>query len=1349
MDPLLLDVELTLKSLSQKRVYLSAYQSFSIIKDSISSVNGQFSAPNFINLTFEAINGCIPKGEAANGKTDSNYEYTLTGLLVLQKTLIESLDMNFLGVNYVAISYVIIKQLINVLTRIIKSKANVDIRYVTTPIIQFSSIIDETKLSPDMFLALLEVLTENELSNKEKNQIQDCVVELLNISLENSLIMLSIHRYITYTMSMCDKRQLDGSQDSSTIFFKIAPLNSLYFRLLDKFEKSQIKEYLDLLVLFGTSKQRRYIAEVALESLNCHTTVLNSDLECDFKWIPLYILDNLINNMQEAKDIKLISKYLKTCGICLCTLMSIKKSNIADPSFDLNVNGPIESYIHSLKQFMFTTDSNTHSAVLDSLYEIVFNIQKVMRDENGKNSISQVFELYESFVSAVVPFCSCILEDYRYKLSLSKTIILITLLMESWDELLVITCYNLDDTRQIYEKKRAQGVLLFENCIKTCLNLAAVALCGGLSEGNINFSDVSNIKSELRRIVGSIIRAFGPKTLLSFRPLMFEGLKLTDSEFPIKSNSWLLPLLRVHITRTELSFFVEYFLPLAILLSKLRADFQETEPNHMKLYQILEEQVWSLLPGFFDETLDFLESFGSDNGILRTYLLQLLDRDTTRDHICNALLRISRQTFIGRGLSQTNTEESYEAQKMCNIDNRDYYIAKKTWKSNEEALNKYSKSFLSLMIVKFLNCYSEDIQVVVSSSYTSKEKETQHYLSCIQNLVPFCDESVIQYNLNNFYKVWDNMAKGIENSNIPCNKIIALLDVAIVMAKRLSLEQVDNILKSFLNILSVILTNKSKDNYSEKTQLQKKVYKGLKACMDVLATKTSLFLNIRDKIVEIWNVLTLDAGKCPSNSLKHRLSCLRVFVQLLSKIEDKEFVLKFGNEQMINTMIPEILFCLREPNVSVRTNAVALLKSIIECFIEYPSTLEKIIVKMITISRIGSSQIKKGYIEISCVVALTMIIFNYGDLIQSSDHFSDNSLLKVVINFVVNSLNSQDPVMYINSLKFIRVSLFRLNQTLLNEYIPNILNSALNNENCSLKCRIELRKVLISIIKKFGATNVMHAFPTQHIPLYRYLVRKISKSVSRKKRAKDIEDNYDNILDYNDGEFIDEDFDSSKRGSSGILGALEDDNDSCDEYLGNSNATKNKGRNNTKSDCTSKERFLTISGDSNGMFSDPIDLLSSKASSNIVTTGLNEHTTRKRIVDQSDDDLVKFDEKQNMLIVKNKIDIEEENNDDLCITSDKFDYASIKGSERFCRKTGMTLTQNTIKSSKQVKKTRKHHIIVKGVSEFKSKKSKGDIVKNGLQPFAYMRLNPALAKEKHKVNATRSISNIFTGKKRR
>jgi ribosomal RNA-processing protein 12 len=67
---------------------------------------------------------------------------------------------------------------------------------------------------------------------------------------------------------------------------------------------------------------------------------------------------------------------------------------------------------------------------------------------------------------------------------------------------------------------------------------------------------------ELDATVGKAIRVFGPKRILQVIPLNLTG---TVSDVKLE-QSWLLPLLRDHITHTELNHFVTYFLPIAFQL---------------------------------------------------------------------------------------------------------------------------------------------------------------------------------------------------------------------------------------------------------------------------------------------------------------------------------------------------------------------------------------------------------------------------------------------------------------------------------------------------------------------------------------------------------------------------------------------------------------------------------------------------------------------------------------------------------------------------------------------------------------------------------------------------------------
>ncbi|GFS59549.1 RRP12-like protein [Nephila pilipes] len=96
----------------------------------------------------------------------------------------------------------------------------------------------------------------------------------------------------------------------------------------------------------------------------------------------------------------------------------------------------------------------------------------------------------------------------------------------------------------------------------------------------------------------------GPRTVLEAIPLQADG------EKPDFTRSWMLPLLRDHVKRTELKFFFEYFLKLAIKMrSKVLALAQEKRSVESKLFEVACSQIWSLLPGFCLEPTDLLDCF--------------------------------------------------------------------------------------------------------------------------------------------------------------------------------------------------------------------------------------------------------------------------------------------------------------------------------------------------------------------------------------------------------------------------------------------------------------------------------------------------------------------------------------------------------------------------------------------------------------------------------------------------------------------------------------------------------------------------------------------------------------------
>ncbi|KAM3606495.1 uncharacterized protein V6R79_017417 [Siganus canaliculatus] len=148
---------------------------------------------------------------------------------------------------------------------------------------------------------------------------------------------------------------------------------------------------------------------------------------------------------------------------------------------------------------------------------------------------------------------------------------------------------------------------------------------------------------ELDMAVGGAVETMGPEVVLGAVPLNITGYD-DDLEFP---RSWLVPVIRDHVKSTRLSFFTSHFLPLASTL-KQRADELEQAGQKLesKVYQTLQLQIWTMLPGFCTNPVDLVASF---KGIARVLGMTINERPDLKLTVCQAL-----RTLINKSCS---TEE--------------------------------------------------------------------------------------------------------------------------------------------------------------------------------------------------------------------------------------------------------------------------------------------------------------------------------------------------------------------------------------------------------------------------------------------------------------------------------------------------------------------------------------------------------------------------------------------------------------------------------------------------------------------------------------------------------------------
>ncbi|XP_053214917.1 RRP12-like protein [Panonychus citri] len=128
--------------------------------------------------------------------------------------------------------------------------------------------------------------------------------------------------------------------------------------------------------------------------------------------------------------------------------------------------------------------------------------------------------------------------------------------------------------------------------------------------------------------ISKAIKNLGPKIILDIVPLEMD---LSDTnQF---THSWLIPLFRDNIEKTELRTFKTFFLPLAKRIEiKISTLDKVKQSIYIKLYSTLHNQIWSLLPSFCRHATDIKTAFTKDfasllrnvireNTVLRGYCL--------------------------------------------------------------------------------------------------------------------------------------------------------------------------------------------------------------------------------------------------------------------------------------------------------------------------------------------------------------------------------------------------------------------------------------------------------------------------------------------------------------------------------------------------------------------------------------------------------------------------------------------------------------------------------------------------------------------------------------------------------
>lgn len=150
----------------------------------------------------------------------------------------------------------------------------------------------------------------------------------------------------------------------------------------------------------------------------------------------------------------------------------------------------------------------------------------------------------------------------------------------------------------------------------------------------------------LEEAIGAAVRALGPKSLMAVAPL-----KVTGSMAEDEKNFWVLPILKKYVRNTQLCYFEDYFVHLAgkcfMLLNSLKEKKQENSILS-KTYQVIERQIWALLPSFCDKATDIEEALSNEK-FARILCDHIKFRDDTRTIVMAAFRNMINDNIDNTG----------------------------------------------------------------------------------------------------------------------------------------------------------------------------------------------------------------------------------------------------------------------------------------------------------------------------------------------------------------------------------------------------------------------------------------------------------------------------------------------------------------------------------------------------------------------------------------------------------------------------------------------------------------------------------------------------------------------------
>lgn len=865
---------------------------------------------------------------------------------------------------------------------------------------------------------------------------------------------------------------------------------------------------------------------------------------------------------------------------------------------------------------------------------------------------------------------------------------------------------------------------------------------------------------ELAACLGSAVAALGPERVLDVAELRILETPLGDLAYEQHSRSWLLLVLRDSCRRASLAFFAAKFLPLASALKARVAEAEQAQQLVMaKRYSTLLEQVWALLPAFCDEPLDLSAALLADGGRLAKQLVSVLQNEPQlRDYIWAAFTRACACTCEPPSPFSQALQES---NRTC--------LQTLAARVLPEMFNTYLKVHVE--------CEGQDPSRVAHSR--------QLALGAMQGYVRASDPAFVS---GLFKKLVARLLKATAGQGTEADsqmggaaadvgQAVPLADLASSLVPYLAEESLELTLKVFLPMLSG--GSCAEDDKMLVNSLQRAAYRAVRSVVQHPAAAASdMPQGGTSRVLGLWNALRDARQTCSPAALKARLATLEAMLKLTERIlapRFQESAVRQEYLQCLTTVMPEVLFHLRDQSSAVRDSARECLHVAATTAIH--QDLQAEIVALISAGLAGLTRYSKA----SALDALSRLMYEHHSRMTQE-------LQERLISVVLLLLGDSDAQVWRAALKFAKVVVYVVPKARLEKWLPQLFQ--LFSSRHVANAKMVIRHIIERLVKVLPSESLTEAFPSEHLPLLHYVQRQLARQqrpkATRAVKTEEADDKGGAAAE--DAEMGDDDEprqswekfragedaeapSGRRRGRGGaqaqahgpepptsavaaheavqaLLDAWEAESESDDEGAGRSRPSKGK----RKRDAGETTTWIHEDKDV------PLDFMSADAAHSVLTERAAPQK-RRRAVEvgpagaQSRADALRRSglrfAADGRLVIDETVDLDKgkEGEEKAGFTLGAEPAKKVKPLSRLAAQ-----RRARAEAKAKSKAQRRGGHLIKGLDIFKPGKSRaqGDARRNGttLEPYAYVKLNPKVGKEKYKDKATKSFARVVKGAKK-